>query len=344
MSKSLLTSILRRIDEKEKSLYLLLLIAVAILPLASQSDYVLRIATLCGIYIVLALGLNLVTGYAGQMCLGWAAFYGIGAYTSALLVMRLHASFWLALPAAGLMAAFFGLLLGIPTMRLKNTYLAITTLGFGEIVRLILLNWTDLTRGSMGLPGIPSPSFFGIDLDGKLFYYYFIVVLVIVTLVTMARLVDSRLGRALQAIREDELAAKSMGIDTTRYKIVAFAIGAFFAGIAGSFFAHYSAYIDPHNFAFGESIAVLSMVILGGMRSLPGVVFGAVVLTLLPEVLREAAEYRMIVFGGILMLTMLLRPQGIFGGVQRKKVSLTPEAVGQGKQPLYQNRLPEKAG
>jgi branched-chain amino acid transport system permease protein len=276
-------------------------------------DYLLRIMIVAGIYIILTLSLNLVTGYTGQFCLGWAAFYGIGAYTSALLVMNLKLSFWIALPTAGIIAALFGIALGIPTMRLKDIYLAITTMGFGEIIRLILLNWSDLTRGSMGMPGIPAPSIFGLSLDNNYFYYYFILLLVSLVILSMRHIIDSRLGRALSAIREDELAAKSMGIDTTRYKIIAFAVGAFFAGIAGSFHAHYTSFIDPQSFSFGESTIILAMVVLGGMSSIKGSVLGAIILTFLPEVLRDFTEYRMIVFGLIMMAVMLIRPQGLCG-------------------------------
>lgn len=297
-------------------------LVIALLPVLISNEYILRIGIVSGIYILLTLGLNLVTGYTGQFCLGWAAFYGIGAYTSALVAINWHWSFWLALPLAGLVAAFFGIVLGIPTMRLKDIYLAITTLGFGEIVRLILLNWTDLTRGAMGIPGIPAPSFFGTPLDSTIFYYYLIFALVLLAVGAMTRIIDSRLGRALLAIREDELAAASVGIHVTRYKVAAFAIGAFFAGIAGSFYAHYSSFIDPPSFSFSESIAVMAMVVLGGMGSIKGSIVGATLLTLLPELLRSISDYRMIVYGLIMVLVMLLRPQGIFGATvgRRKKV------------------------
>ena len=299
-------------DMKKKFFWGIAAAAILALPVL-DSDYLLRVMTMAGIYVILALSLNLVTGYAGQFCLGWAAFYGIGAYTSALLSIHYHLSFWLALPAAGGVAALFGIALGLPTMRLRDIYLAITTMGFGEIIRLVLLNWSDLTRGSMGLPGIPAPAFFGISMDNGYFYYYLALALAGVTILAMDRIVDSRLGRALIAIREDEVAAKSMGIPTTRYKITAFTVGAFFAGIAGRFYAHYTSFIDPQSFSFGESTIILAMVVLGGMGSIRGSVFGAVALTLLPELLRDIAEYRMIVFGLIMMVVMLVRPQGIFG-------------------------------
>lgn len=298
-----------------------ILLATVLLPLVITDDYVLRILIMSGIFVMLTLSLNLVTGFTGQFCLGWAAFYGIGAYTSALLTMKAGLSFWLAMPLGGLMAALFGLLLGLPTMRLKEIYLAITTLGFGEIIRLIMLNWTDLTRGSMGLPGIPAPSIFSYEISSNQAYYYFILALVLITVAAMRRLIDSRTGRALIAIREDELAAKSMGIDVTAYKMLAFAVGAFFAGLAGSFYAHYTSFIDPHTFSFTESIAILAMAVLGGLGSINGSILGAVILTVVPELLRGIAEYRLIVFGLIMMAVMLLRPQGIFGKARETSTS-----------------------
>lgn len=298
-----------------------ILLATVLLPLVITDDYVLRILIMSGIFVMLTLSLNLVTGFTGQFCLGWAAFYGIGAYTSALLTMKAGLSFWLAMPLGGFMAALFGLLLGLPTMRLKEIYLAITTLGFGEIIRLIMLNWTDLTRGSMGLPGIPAPSILSYEISSNQAYYYFILVLVLITVAAIRRLIDSRTGRALIAIREDELAAKSMGIDVTAHKMLAFAVGAFFAGLAGSFYAHYTSFIDPHTFSFTESIAILAMAVLGGLGSINGSILGAVILTVVPELLRGIAEYRLIVFGLIMMAVMLLRPQGIFGKARETSTS-----------------------
>jgi len=315
--------------KEKKKITLLLILIATLLPLVVADQYFLRMMTISGIYIILAVSLNLVTGYAGQFCLGWAAFYGIGAYTSALTVTKLGLSFWLAFPLAGIVAALFGIILAIPTMRLRDIYLALTTLGFGEIVRLVLLNWMDLTRGSMGIPGIPAPTFFGKSLDSPLFYYYFILCMVLFVIGAVQRIIDSRMGRALIAIKENEIAAKSMGINTTAYKIQAFAVGAFFSGLAGSFYAHYSSFIDPNAFGFGESIAILAMVVLGGMGSTVGAVFGGVTLSLLPELLRGLAEYRMIIFGSILMVVMLVRPQGIFGhsGEGQGKVKKSKEEV-----------------
>lgn len=312
---------MEKMKKKPHSITAGILLVTVLLPLVITDDYVLRILIMSGIFVMLTLSLNLVTGFTGQFCLGWAAFYGIGAYTSALLTMKAGLSFWLAMPLGGLMAALFGLLLGLPTMRLKEIYLAITTLGFGEIIRLIMLNWTDLTRGSMGLPGIPAPSILSYEISSNQAYYYFILVLVLITVAAIRRLIDSRTGRALIAIREDELAAKSMGIDVTAYKMLAFAVGAFFAGLAGSFYAHYTSFIDPHTFSFTESIAILAMAVLGGLGSINGSILGAVILTVVPELLRGIAEYRLIVFGLIMMAVMLLRPQGIFGKARENSTS-----------------------
>jgi len=300
-------------EQRKKLLAIILVVIAALVPLVVSDDYIVRVLIMSGIFLILTLSLNLVTGYTGQFCLGWAAFYGIGAYTSALLVMKLGFSFWLSMPLAGLMSALFGILLGIPTMRLKDIYLAITTLGFGEIIRLIMLNWTDLTRGSMGLPGIPSPTIFSYEFSSNIPYYYLILALVLITIFSIRRIIDSRVGRALIAIREDDLAAKTMGIDITGYKVLAFAVGAFFAGIAGAFYAHYTSFIDPHTFSFSESITILAMVVLGGMGSIWGSILGAVVLTVAPEALRGLSDYRMIIFGLIMMIVMLVRPQGIMG-------------------------------
>lgn len=312
---------MEKMKKKPHSITAGILLVTVLLPLVITDDYVLRILIMSGIFVMLTLSLNLVTGFTGQFCLGWAAFYGIGAYTSALLTMKAGLSFWLAMPLGGFMAALFGLLLGLPTMRLKEIYLAITTLGFGEIIRLIMLNWTDLTRGSMGLPGIPAPSILSYEFSSNQSYYYFILALVLITVAAMRRLIDSRTGRALIAIREDELAAKSMGIDVTAYKMLAFAVGAFFAGLAGSFYAHYTSFIDPHTFSFTESIAILAMAVLGGLGSINGSILGAVILTVVPELLRGIAEYRLIVFGLIMMAVMLLRPQGIFGKARENSTS-----------------------
>ncbi len=287
-----------------------------VLPFLGLSNFVLRMLIMVGIYIILGLSLNLITGFTGQLSLGHAAFYGIGAYTSAILSTRYGMGFGITAPLSGLMAAFLGFLLGIPTLKLQGAYLAIVTLGFGEIIRITALNWMQLTRGPMGIPGIPAISIFGYELQSNLGYYYVICILAMITVLLISRIVNSRVGRAFMAIREDELAAQYMGIYTTNYKILAFSMGAFLAGVAGSFYAHYVSYIDPQSFTFDESIQILSIVILGGMGSIPGTILGAAILVTAPELLRSLQDYRMVIYGLILILMMLIRPQGILGGVR----------------------------
>ncbi len=301
-----------------KTLGVILGILFAAIPFIGLSNFVMRMFIMVGIYAILGLSLNLVTGFTGQLSLGHAAFYAIGAYTSAILSTRFGLNFMITAPASALVAAVFGLLLGMPTLKLQGAYLAIVTLGFGEIVRITALNWMGLTRGPMGIPGIPGPGIFGFQIQSNVGYFYLIYGLVIMTIIVMNRLVNSRMGRAFTAIREDELAAQYMGIRTTVYKIVAFTIAAFFAGLAGSFYAHFVTFIDPQSFTFDESVQILSIVILGGMGSIPGTILGAAVLVTAPELLRSLQNYRMVMYGLILISMMLIRPQGILGGVRLK--------------------------
>lgn len=294
----------------------ILLILIAFIPFYGLSPYVMRIIIISGIYIILATSLNLLTGFTGQVSLGHAAFYGIGAYTSAILTINYDLPFLIALMIAGLFAAFFGFLLGLPTLRLEGTYLSIVTLGFCEIARIVELNWMSLTRGPMGIPGIPSPKIFGLIIDQDNEYFYLIFILAAVTIIVVNNIINSRIGRALISIKEDELASEAMGVNILNYKVIAFTLSAFFAGIAGSFYAHYATFIDPQSFTFDESIQTLSMVILGGMGSIPGTIIGAIVLVVIPEFLRDLQEYRMLIYGVILVVMMLIRPQGIFGDIK----------------------------
>ena len=295
------------------------LLALMLLPLMSVSNFIIRMIIIVGIYIILALSLNLITGYTGQLSLGHAAFYAIGAYTSALLSLRYGISYLVAAPLAAIFSAAFALILGFPALKLHGAYLAIVTLGFNEIVRIVALNWMSLTRGPMGLPGIPRPRIFSYVISSSRDYYYLILFFVVITVVVMYRIINSRLGRAFISIREDELAAEAMGINTHRFKMLSFAIAAFFAGLAGSFYAHFVTYIDPQSFTFDESIQILSMVVLGGMGSIPGAIVGAIVLVVSPELLRSLQDYRMVMYGAVLIIMMLLRPQGILGGIQFKR-------------------------
>ncbi|MEG0579722.1 MAG: branched-chain amino acid ABC transporter permease, partial [Niameybacter sp.] len=272
-------------------------------------------------YIVLALSLNFVLGFAGQLSMGHAAFYAIGAYTVAILTVDFKVSFWIAIIIAAIIAGVFGFILGMPTLRLNGDYLAIVTIGFGEIVRLILVNWIGFTKGPSGIPGIPSPSIFGMKINTNTEYYYLILVIVILTIYVSYKLLNSRLGRGLIAIRDDEVAAQAMGVNVTFLKVMAFVLGAVIAGIAGGFFASFVHYVNPDNFTYMESVSILCMVVLGGLGSIPGVILGAVILTLLPEALRDVATYRYAIYGILLALMMIMRPQGMISMSKLKRRS-----------------------
>ncbi len=296
-----------------KIVALFLFLLGILLPVFIKDQYILRIINMSFIYIILSMSLNLITGVTGQFHLGHAAFYGVGAYTAALLSVKLHVSFVLAFIAGGVGAAFLGLLIGLPTIRLRDIYLTVTTLGFGEIVRLILLNWVSVTRGPMGIPGIPYPEFFGISIRSQIDFYYLIFIVLVISVIVLFRITYSRYGDILRAIRENELAAKTLGINSTFYKVTAFVVGAFFAGLAGSLFAYFSAYISPDSFTFAESINILAMVVIGGLGSMPGAILGALILALAPEGFRFLAEYRMVVVGLLMLGVILWRNSGLIG-------------------------------
>jgi branched-chain amino acid transport system permease protein len=291
-----------------------LLIALPI----TLNDYFIDVLNVTGIYIILALGLNLVVGMTGMLHLGYVAFYAVGAYTFGLLSVKLGVSFWLALPAGALISAAFGILLGLPTLRLRGDYLAIVTLGFGEMIRITLNNWDSFTGGPNGVMNIARPTFAGIVLRSPVHFYYLILVLAAVAAIAVTRLNNSPLGRALVAVREDEAAAESLGINVTRMKILAFSMGAFWAGMAGVIFASKQTFVSPESFNFMESVLILCMVVLGGMGSIPGVIVGACILYLLPEGLRQFQLYRMLIFGAVLVMMMIFRPQGLIPSTRRK--------------------------
>ncbi len=277
-------------------------------------SYQINVLTFALLWVVLGLGLNIVVGQTGLLVLGYVAFYAIGAYTYAILNSNYGLGFWAVLPLAGLLAALFGLCLGFPVLRLRGDYLAIVTLGFGEIVRLVLENWTELSRGAQGIDKIPPPGFFGLHLtpdQNNDYMYYLALLLVIFTIFAVRRLRDSRLGRSWMALREDEIACEAMGIDKTFAKLSAFALGACWAGFSGVLFAAKTAYVHPASFTFMESAIILSVVVLGGLGSTLGVILGAFVIILLPESLRSFAEYRMLIFGASMVLMMVFRPQGL---------------------------------
>lgn len=300
-----------------KILFALLGIVLLILPILIPNPYWLHLAIMSAVYMMLASSVDIVYGYAGQLNLGQAAFYAIGAYTTALLMLRLGISYWIAMPLAGITSAIFGILLGVPTLRLRGLYLGIATLGFSEVVRLLLLTWDGLTRGPMGLPGIPSPQIGSLVFETKTHYYYLILALLLITIFSVRRLINSRVGKAWMAIREHEIAASAMGIDTAFYKVTAFTLGAFFAGIAGSFFAVYISFISPDAFKMMESYLIFAMPAIGGMGTTIGPLIGALLLFLLPEFTRSFAEFRMLWVGGLLAIMMMIEPDGITGAVRR---------------------------
>ncbi|NQD93860.1 high-affinity branched-chain amino acid ABC transporter permease LivM [Pseudomonas sp. CrR25] len=291
------------------------------------------IATLILIYVMLGLGLNIVVGLAGLLDLGYVAFYAVGAYSYALLAHYYGLSFWICLPIAGLMAAFFGFILGFPVLRLRGDYLAIVTLGFGEIIRILLNNLTWLTGGPNGIGSIPKPSLFGLSFDRRaeegmqtfheyfgiayasinkvIFLYLIALLLVLLTLFVINRLLRMPLGRAWEALREDEIACRALGMNPTAIKLSAFTLGACFAGFAGSFFAARQGLVSPQSFTFIESAIILAIVVLGGMGSQLGIILAAIVMILLPELAREFNEYRMLMFGALMVLMMIWRPQGL---------------------------------
>ena len=310
-----------------------------------------RILDFVLLYIMLALGLNIVVGYAGLLDLGYIAFYAVGAYVYALLSsphFGLHLPFWIVLPLGALVAAMFGVLLGTPTLRLRGDYLAIVTLGFGEIIRIFLNNLNapvNITNGPQGVNLIDpigiggftlnkSLSLFGVTIPGTYLYYYLFLILVLAVIFVSLRLQDSRIGRAWVAIREDEVAAAAMGINTRNVKLLAFAMGASFAGLSGGLYASFQGFVSPESFTLLESIVVLCMLVLGGMGNIPGVILGAILLTVLPESLRYLGELqkllfgrvladpndlRLLVFGLALVLIMLLRPAGLLPSQRRAR-------------------------
>jgi len=314
-----------------------------------------RIANLAILYVLLALGLNIVVGFAGLLDLGYVAFYAVGAYTYALLAsphFRLHLPFWIILPIGAAVAALFGILLGAPTLKLRGDYLAIVTLGFGEIVRIFLNNLSqpvNITRGPQGIAGIDpvriggvdfsrADSVLGVMLSGPMKYYFLLLLVMLAIVLVNVRLQNSRIGRAWEAIREDEIAARAMGINTRNMKQLAFAMGASFGGVAGGMFAAIQGFISPESFVLVESVMVVSMVVLGGMGNIWGVILGALLLSFVPEILRwtvaplqqalfgrmliEPEVIRMLIFGFALVLIMLFRPAGLLpSGVRKRELT-----------------------
>lgn len=316
-------------DRKVAVPSILVLLAIATVFPFVTSIYQTNIMISALIYVILALGLNIVIGLGNMLHIGFAAFYAIGAYTYGLLHYYFGVGFWIALPAGGAASAIAGILLAIPVLRLRGDYLAIVTLAFGEIVRLVLINWSSLTMGPSGVKSISRPGLFGLDLSysAAINYTYFIcLLLVIFTIFIVNRLENSRIGRQLVAMGEDDIAARAMGVNTTKAKLTAFALGAVWAGFAGVIFAAKTTFINPDSFRVWESVLILCMVVLGGMASIPGVIVGALILILLPEYLRVFSDYRLLVFGAILVIMMVFRPGGMIPK-RRKAYELRPDDI-----------------
>jgi len=308
--------------------FCVVVLTVALLFPFMVSEYRINVVITAMIYVILGLGLNIVVGLAGLLDLGYVAFYAVGAYSYALLNYHYGVGFWLALLIGAIIGLIFGILLGIPVLGLRGDYLAIVTLGFGEIIRLLLENWSAFTFGPSGIANIPKPTIIGFDLtrsQGIIYIYYIMIGLAIFTIFVVNRLQDSRLGRSWLALREDEIACQAMGIDKMKTKLAAFALGATWAGMMGVVFASKTAFINPASFTFLESAIILSIVVLGGMGSILGVILGAFILVLLPEELRAFSQYRMLIFGASMVLMMVFRPQGIISNVRRTYKYVDPE-------------------
>jgi branched-chain amino acid transport system permease protein len=292
-----------------------LFVAVPLALYASGSGYAFRVATTIGVFAILTVSANFITGTTGLLSLGHAAFYGVGAYAAALSATSFGWPFWMTLPFAGLVTAVIGILLALPTMRLVSIYFAVATLGLGEIIHVTLLNWVDFTRGPMGIPAIPGIAIPGLFKASDVSNYFAVAVIVAITVFAIHRLTHSYYGNALRALREDDQCAETMGLDIVRLKIEVFAVSCFFAGVAGALWSHTTGYISPNDFRFNESILILAMIVVGGLGSIPGAIVGATLLLALPEVLRPIGDYRMIVVGSVMFLSILFLPRGIFGEV-----------------------------
>jgi branched-chain amino acid transport system permease protein len=295
-----------------------LVLAIA-LPWILNSGYYLQLFILSGINIILALGLNIVLGFTGQLALAHAGLFGVGAYFSALLVMRTGTSFWIALPTSAAAAALVGAFIGVCSLRLKGHYLAIVTAGFGIIIYQIFMNWISLTKGAAALGNIPPPdslSFFGlgtIDFELRTNMYFLVLAVTVLSIFCCWRIKNSRIGDAFLAVREDEIAAEVMGVNTFHYKLGAFVLSAAFAGAAGSLYAHYTRIIAPEMFHLFETVTSMLMVVSGGLGSIIGVIITSIFFTIVPELMRELQDYRMVTYGALLVIVMIFLPQGLAG-------------------------------
>ena len=292
-------------------------IAALFVPIVIKSPYILQVTDSAIIYAVAVLGLGILLGFSGQMSLAQAAFFGIGAYASALISLHFNAPFWIALPGAVAFTAAIGVLVGYPCLRLSGHYLALATIGFGIIVQLFLINAKNLTNGPDGLTGIPPPQIGSLVLDNYQTYYYVVYGFLLAAIYVAVRVKHSRIGRALEAIRENEIAAQAMGINTTNYKVLAFVLASAFGGLGGSLIAHMTRFISPDSYSFDQSVVFLVMLVIGGSSTITGAVTGAILLTFLPEVLRPLKNSYIMVYGAAVIAMIIFMPEGLVGWLRR---------------------------
>lgn len=292
-------------------------VAVALLlltlPYWIANNYYLYIINLMGINSLIIIGLNLLSGYTGQVSMGQAGFYAIGAYVTGLLMINVGVSFWLAALAGGIAAGICGLIIGTPAIKLSGPYLVLATVGFGEIVRLVLLNWIPVTRGAAGITGVPSPRLFSLQISSNRSFYYLILITVALGVYVASRISASKIGRVFHSLREDQLAAEAMGVPVRQYKISAFVISAVYAGFAGALFVTFAGVSSPDNFTFDDSVGFLAMSVVGGNTSIIGALLGTFVLTIVSELLRVFEDFRLIIYGLILVITVIYMPSGLYG-------------------------------
>lgn len=305
------------IQKYENRIIIGVLLLIALVPVFVSSNVVVNVFILILLYILLAESLNVVNGYSGQFNVGQAGFYCVGAYTAAILATNFNISFWLLLPASGIMAALVSLLLSIPTARLRGMYFTIVTLGFSEIVRQLCLNWSGLTRGPRGISGIPAPSFFGLDYTRSTFFFYVLLGLVAIMLFCTNRVLNSRVGRSWLAMREDDMAAASLGVEVARCRVINLAYSAFWAGVAGCVYVFFQRFVSPESFTLDESFNILAMNVIGGQGTLLGPIVGALAINGLTELFRSALQYRMLLYSALIIVMMWLRPQGLVGALNQ---------------------------
>lgn len=316
MNYTQLKTNIKNIKNEPKKLYLLfgvLCVAFLVLPFIYGKSYFMGVMCRIFLYAILAGSLNIINGYSGQTCLGAAGFFCIGSYVEAIFSVKLGMNFWFILPMAGIITALVGLLVALPTLKMSGIYLSIVTLGFSEIVRLIALNWTSVTGGAMGIKGIPVPMFFGIAIKNSKSFYYLFFVFAVLFLFVSNRVINSKIGRGWMSIRENQLAAKSLGVNASKYKAYNFMYGAFWIGIAGAIYAPYVRFIDSTYFTLDEGWNILSMVIIGGQGTLIGPIIGSLLVNFLTETLRPIGAWRLVAYALLIIVMMWFRPQGLAG-------------------------------